>query len=418
MKSEYQVGDLSDDELLVRTGELVARGRRLEAVLVAHMAEVDARKLYLREACPSMFAYATERLGLSEAQAYERIGVARTSRRFPAVLEMLADGRISLAAAARLGPHITVENAAAVLPRAVHATKREVQALVAELAPAPDVPPVIRKLPQPAATPAGVRPAGVPAPPAALVPIAPARFKVQFTAGAELEGKIARARALLRHQIPDGDLAAIVDRAVTLLLRDLERTRFAATEKPRRSLADADVTPRSRHIPAPVRRAVWERDGAQCTFVDEGGRRCAARERLQFHHQAPYGRGGDHDPSNVRLLCGAHNRYHAEIDFGRETVEQRVNEARRSRRHSRSGSRAEDGHLTWPAVRGDFRAAAIGPDRDQGSGTWSAALPDGSDRHWPSTHRGFDCGAQKKTGQSSHRDSARSCSHRSCLAAL
>jgi 5-methylcytosine-specific restriction endonuclease McrA len=351
MKSEYHVDDLSDDELLSRTGELVARGRRLEAVLVAHMAEVDARKLYLREACPSMFAYATERLGLSEAQAYERIGVARTSRQFPAVLAMLADGRLSLTAAARLGPHITVENAAEVLPRAVHAKKREVQALVAELAPAPDVAPVIRKLPQPAARPA-VRPAGVPAPPAAVVPIAPARFKVQFTAGAELEGKIARARALLRDQIPDGDLAAIVDRAVTVLLRDLERTKFAATEKPRRSLAEADVTPRSRHIPAPVRRAVWERDGAQCTFVDKGGRRCAARERLQFHHQAPYGRGGDHDPSNVRLLCGAHNRYHAEIDFGRETVEQRVNEARRSRRDNRSrGSRAEDGHLTWPAVR-------------------------------------------------------------------
>src|SRR5262249_35702860 len=111
MNDEIRVDTLSDDELLVRTSELVARGRRLEAVLIAHLAEVEARKLPRREACPSMFAYATERLGLSECQAYERISVARTSRSFPAVLAMLADGRLTLTAAARLGPHLTAGNA-------------------------------------------------------------------------------------------------------------------------------------------------------------------------------------------------------------------------------------------------------------------------------------------------------------------
>lgn len=158
---------LSDDELLRRTSELAVRGRRIEAALIEHMAEVDRRRLYRGEACSSMFAYATERLRLSESQAYDRITVARASRRFPVLLEMMADGRLTLTAAAKLGPHLTSENAAGLLERAVHATRRQVEAIVAEVAPRPDAPSSIRKLPAPrpgaaAEGPIEVRPAGQP----------------------------------------------------------------------------------------------------------------------------------------------------------------------------------------------------------------------------------------------------------------
>jgi hypothetical protein len=187
MVNAFRVDSLTDDELLSRTRELVARGRRIDAVLIAHIAEVEVRQLHLREACRSMFVYCTERLGLSESQAYERIEIARVSREVPQVLDMLADGRLTLTAAARLKPHLTRENAEDLLMRAAHATKRDVQMMVAELAPKPDVPPSIRRLPARSsqapspALPPQLRPAGVvasPPPPAAvLVPIAPARFK-------------------------------------------------------------------------------------------------------------------------------------------------------------------------------------------------------------------------------------------------
>ena len=149
-----------------------------------------------------------------------------------------------------------------------------------------------------------------------LVPIAPARYKVQFTAGAELHDKIDRARALLRRQVPDGDLGAIVDRAMTLLLRELERARFAATTSPRKTDDKVDPTPASRHIPAPVQRRVWERDGGQCTFRDRQGRRCSGRERLEFHHVVPFAQGGDHSAGNIRLACAQHNAFQAELDYG------------------------------------------------------------------------------------------------------
>jgi 5-methylcytosine-specific restriction endonuclease McrA len=287
------------------------------------MAEVDRRRLYLGEACSSMFVYATERLRLSESQAYERITVARRSREFPALLEMIADGRLTLTAASKLGPHLTAANAAALLARSVHATRRQVECLVAEVAPQPDAASRVRKLPaSPTATarPAEVRPAGVAVGSAtALVPIAPARYRVQFTASAELEGKIARARALLRHKIPSGDIAAIIEEAITVLVARLERTRCAATDRPRTTTPSASE---SRHVPAAVTRAVWKRDESRCTFVDRHGRRCEARELLEIHHVEPFGKGGTTSLENLRLLCRAPPR--AQPVPGRARLRRRV----------------------------------------------------------------------------------------------
>ncbi len=138
---------LSDDALLARLAEVLRRGRRVEAELVWHLAEVDRRRLYLLEACPSMHVYAMSRLHLSEAEAYLRITVARLSRRFPVVLAMLADGRLHVSAVATLAPHLREENHEALLARAVHRSKREIEALVAEIAPQPDAPSLMRRLP-------------------------------------------------------------------------------------------------------------------------------------------------------------------------------------------------------------------------------------------------------------------------------
>ncbi len=93
VERKHMLTSLSDEELVRRLRELLGQSRRVEADLVAHIGEMDARRLYAREAAPSMFAYCTEVLHLSEAEAYLRITVARASREHPVLLEMLADGR-------------------------------------------------------------------------------------------------------------------------------------------------------------------------------------------------------------------------------------------------------------------------------------------------------------------------------------
>jgi hypothetical protein len=122
----------------------------------------------------------------------------------------------------------------------------------------------------------------------------------------------------MRPQVPDGDLGAIIEAAVTERLERLEARRFATTSRARKGLSETDVSPASRHVPAAVRRAVRERDGDRCHYVDASGRRCRERDRLEYHHLHPFGLGGDHRPEGIRLVCRQHNIYLAEHDYGRQ----------------------------------------------------------------------------------------------------
>jgi hypothetical protein len=118
---------LSDQELLVEVASLAAAERTATARLVAALAEVDARRLYLGQGYSSLFVYCTRALRLSEHAAYSRIEAARASRRFPALLERLADGDLTLTALCLLAPHLTQANQREVLDRARHRSKREIE---------------------------------------------------------------------------------------------------------------------------------------------------------------------------------------------------------------------------------------------------------------------------------------------------
>ena len=128
---------------------------------------------------------------------------------------------------------------------------------------------------------------------------------------------------LLRHTIPTGDIAVVFERALTVLLNDLERTKLAATSRPRVSTLPVGGT---RHIPASVKREVWARDEGRCTFVGHEGQ-CGERGLLQFHHVIPYADGGPATAENIQLRCAAHNQYEAtlwsgatELDMVRERM--------------------------------------------------------------------------------------------------
>jgi hypothetical protein len=215
------------------------------------------------------------------------------------------------------------------------ARKSDVEHLVARLRPQPDVAATVRKLPDrtlpvanefsiidppreslPVVAEPDVNHAALPTVathrPAEVKPLAPERYKIQFTASRECYERLRRAQDLLRHTVPNGDPAVIFDRALALLVAELERTKIAATEKPRSSRA---TTASSRHIPAAVRRAVWQRDGARCAFRGTQGR-CRETSWLEFHHVRPFAAGGDAAIHNIELRCRAHNVYEADQYFG------------------------------------------------------------------------------------------------------
>src|SRR5881396_3025788 len=138
---------LSDAELVARLKSLVARERDATAHLVAHLAELDTRDMHLREGYGSLFVYCRDALGLSEWEAYNRIEVARAARRFPVILDMLAEGSVNLTAVRLLAPHLSPSNHREVLDSARGKRKPEVEEIVATLSPRPDVPASVRRLP-------------------------------------------------------------------------------------------------------------------------------------------------------------------------------------------------------------------------------------------------------------------------------
>jgi len=385
---------LSDTELVSATRGLVGRSNQLLAALLAHLGEVDARGLHRSKACASLYTYCIYDLRFSEDEAYRRVTAARLVRRFPALLEAIATGELHLTGLLMLGPHLTEHNLVEVLARAKHRTKKELARLVRQLDPLPEVPARIEPLgPAPArlnhAAPTwsvfvqsfapvrelepGDRPrewgatsaetmmndvAEQPVAPALESPaparLEPERYKVQFTASEEYVKLVDEAKALLSHSDPRISLDELHLRAMRALVAELQRSKQAATAKPRSpskrspraSAPEAkqeQPRQRGRYVPAAVRRAVFARDQGRCTYCDETGQRCRETHGLELHHLRAFALGGEHTAENITLRCRAHNMLAAEQDFGKDLVE-----------------RAKDSsdHQTWVVTRSGNSSSA------------------------------------------------------------
>jgi hypothetical protein len=458
--SFWRLEGRSDRELLAELGTLVGTGRQLVAEVVAHLGEVEERRLHLDAGCGSMFAYCVSRFGMSEDEACRRIDVARLARRFPGLFPLLANGQVSLSVAALLKPYLTGENVDALLALVSGQSVQKAREGLAACFPRADVASSIRKLPDrngkatdgmspegpstrgaspqlsmgstalamtsgfendsPAESPStpsravaessnggapgvgsatsGTEPDGCADAPAAsslarqvsvapeqsalssvsppaltlesprsarIEPLSAGRYRVQFTADAELKNKLELARDLMRHALPSGDLAPIVARALDLLIEQLMKRRFGAsgrrkTEHPApspphetppaarpRAVENEPAAPPSaappsendrasdrldsttREIPAgrvdrATRRAVLERDGLRCTWRGTDGVCCNERAWLEHDHVQPRGKGGNSSAANGRLLCRAHNRLAAEREYGRQYIERAI----------------------------------------------------------------------------------------------
>jgi hypothetical protein len=296
MESAVDVGGMGNEALLSEVERLVKADRTVGAALLVHLGEVDARKLYLARGFSSMFMYCRVALGMSEAEAYLRMRAADVGRRFPLVLQRFGSGDVHLSAIKLLAPHLTQDNHAQLLNRVRGKSKREIEVIVAELAPKPDVPARMRKLPERALKPAAAfdlssqracdttasqascastslpspspsaaasssaAPASAAAalaedellsalqalpsaettftlqPPrarAVSTPLSPGRFKLELTLGQDAHDQLMQLQALFRHQNPSGDLTSIVERAISELLERTMKRRFAQARRPR-----------------------------------------------------------------------------------------------------------------------------------------------------------------------------------------
>jgi 5-methylcytosine-specific restriction endonuclease McrA len=445
--ARFELTHLADSTLIRDLSSLVARDRLTTAELLAHIAEFDARRLYLPAGYPSMAAYCVGELRLSEDAAAKRIQAARAARRFPAIFAALADGRLHLTGVGLLAPYLIEATADELLAAATHKTKAEIERLLAERFPRPDVLAWVAALPGPSAparehapahvdcdprpglavgspvgehAPAHVEsaprpglavgsPVGEHAPahverapgfapvvgqmsPACadgrsrLKPLSPRSFAVQFTLSRSGHDLLRQAQELLGPDLPAGDIGAVFERALQVLVPQLEKRKLAATDRPR--VARRGPKPDSRHVPAEVRRAVWRRDGGRCTFVAGNGHRCEARAGLQFDHIDAYARGGEATVSGIRLLCRGHNHLEAERTYGPGFMLEKRLAAAEARATARARAAAEENaavERAIPAGRAEdqdvvpwLRALGFGATEAQIAATRCHDLPEGT----------------------------------------
>jgi len=344
MNSRTVVESLSSSDLRSATHELVQTSCGVDAAILVHLGEIDERKLYLDWRFSSMFAFCVGELGLSEDIACNRIDLARAARRLPVILDALCSGRVHMAGLRLLAPHLTAENQETVLAEAAGKSKRQIEELVARLWPQPPVPTIVRKLPDRSAPPpeascgfsfgAAVPIAQAelaPAPAFAAPPSAPPRrderpskvsplsedaFKFQFTASRACHEKLRQAQDLLRHRVPNGDVATIFEKALDVLIDQVKKERFGTGRKARPARPEDVPESSSRHIPDAIKREVFERDGGRCTFTDGEGRKCSETGGLEFDHIDGFARTRLHRADRIRLLCHAHNQHAADKMYG------------------------------------------------------------------------------------------------------
>ena len=389
---------LEDQTLLARVRQLVRQDATLTATLLAHLGEVDERRLFLAEGHPSLFDYCTRGLGYSESGAYKRSQAARLCRRLPAVLAAVAERRVHLSGVCLLAPHLNALNVHELLDAAAGLSKRDVAALIHRAAAAPDLSPASPgREPAPgqavqgqtaldldgaaSGAPSALSPSKGPSrvgfakPPAArdddawltpssrpgpdggpTRPTLPVSKPLTIRTTPSFLAKLDKARALASHAIRGGDTTQVLERALDLLIVALEKARFGAPKRAKKTSAarvpsepvDVDsnapviavavpaepvkaptpgavpipsspsrrTLPARRKgrapIPASIRRAVFERDQGCCTFVGETGRRCGSRFHIQLHHRVPWALGGADSIENLTLACAGHNQLEAD----------------------------------------------------------------------------------------------------------
>lgn len=312
MQDTYRLDQIADDVLLTSLKRLTGTSNELTAQLLAHLAEVEARGIHRTMACASLYTYCVYELRLSEDEAQRRCRAARACRQFPQLFEMLADASIHLTGILLLAPHLTDENHVDLLARARFRTKREIEKLVAEVAPRADAPARIEPLRVagspgsghalmmaalcgpvrnlPAGNGRGESPVGALAelsastaarttdellppiselPPPATFPAM--QFKVQFTADQGFMDLLDEARDLLAHELPSRDFVAVQRKALEVLVAQLRKRKYAARAGADRS--EVVEVPRTADEREPVQSPVESVANIEVSKASENRRR-------------------------------------------------------------------------------------------------------------------------------------------------
>jgi len=315
------LSNLTDMDLLSRTETLRNTEHESMTDILQHLIEIEMRRLDLDLGYSSLFDYCIECLEYSASAAGRRIQAARCIRRYPVVLEMLEKRELSLSTISTIESILTDDNCNSILERVKGAPSRDVEKVACEYR----APMKYRDRVQPVCVAKKAAPGNEGARGAALVE---KKMLVQLLASEEQVEKLEKVKRLLSGVNPNLPLADVIEVLADEYLERHSPEARRARRETRKGSASLDSRRReckntqpSRDIPDAIRDEVFIRDGGQCTFVSADGRRCECKIDLEVDHINPYAVGGSHDLSNLRLLCGGHNKLAAERAMGKHVMQ-------------------------------------------------------------------------------------------------
>ncbi len=345
----HSLKGLSDRELINRLRNLVKKEQTSTIEILAHLAEVDRRDLYVGYGYSSLSEYCVSHLGYGESSAWRRVSAARVVKNFPEVSDLLKKDQLTFSGVILLTGALRPENKTELLSRVAGKTQSQIERIVAEYKPPKQIsdqarPTMVIK----AAKTEDTAGAGAPresadASPSAKLGKIPLRcegenhppqaarravvlqrmYDIRFAGDEELMELMAWMKTHLSNRYPRGAGYLEMIKYAMNYVREREdlakraKWRKRGEKGQQRPAKAASKAPDSRHISAREKEKVWIRDKGRCTYVGSSGKRCNSTHHLQFdHYPVPFARGGSSKASNLRLLCAKHNRYTAEKTFG------------------------------------------------------------------------------------------------------
>ncbi len=332
----------------------IQSNRESTARIVQKLVDIEAQRVYLQLGFSSLYELATERFRYTPSAAMRIIKAVRVSAAAPSVVSKLASGELNFETIGVLFPFVKEPVLQELVTRCSGRSKEDAEKIVAPLRPVTMnemrdriVPVVVRKSGYSSLFQDGEQNNNPFLAPAQLEmrscedfgQRADERFHLSFSASKEVKELLRRARQLMFRGDPDEvTFEKVIGRALTFYLsrhcpmerqrRREERREKAAAKKCIDNTAPSGTS--AHRVPMTVRDRVLERDGYQCSFISEDGKRCSCTVDLEIDHILPLGRGGTSADSNLRTLCRAHNLARAREVFGETYIEQKIAEQRNS----------------------------------------------------------------------------------------